>query len=198
MSDGLTSPPANPELLDARPEAPPRSPWVVVTGQALVTVAVFAAVGAAAGWLWYTLWDVPSGVVAGGAWYTDEAGLRDDFQGVAYYVAIAVVAGLVLGALTAWVFDRSELVTLAAVVVGSALAAYVMLRVGTHLSPPDPHQLAKTAQDGDKLKGALRVTSWAPKGAFTFGALVGLAMVYSISVGRTPTEVRPLPGPPPA
>ena len=65
-----------------------------------------------------------------------------------------------------------------------------MLRVGTHLSPPDPHELAKTAQDGDKLKGALRVRSWAPKGAFTFGALVGLALVYAVSIGNAPTEVR--------
>ena len=88
--------------------------------------------------------------------------------------------------LTAWLFDRSELVTLVAVIVGSALAAYLMLRVGTHLSPADPHELAKTAQDGDKLKGALRVRSWAPKGAFTFGALVGLALVYAVSIGNAP------------
>jgi hypothetical protein len=198
MSDGLTAPPASPDLLDARPEAPPRSPWVVVPAQALATVAVFAGAGAGAGWLWYKLWDVPSGVVSGGAWYTSEAGLRDDFEGVAWYVTIALAAGLVLGLLTAWAFDRSELVTLAAVVIGSVLAAYLMLRVGTHLSPPDPHELAKTAQDGDKLKGALRVTSWAPRGAFTFGALLGLAVVYAVSVGRTPTEVRvPPPAPPP-
>jgi hypothetical protein len=199
MSDGLTAPLASPELLDARPEVAPRSAWVVVPAQALATVALFAAVGAAAGWLWYKIWDVPSGVVSGGAWYTNEAGLRADFQGVAWYVTIALAAGLVLGALTAWLFDRSELVTLAAVVVGSALAAYLMLRVGTHLSPPDPHELAKTAKDGSKLKGALMVTSWPPKGAFTFGALVGLAIVYAVSIGRTPTEVRPLPAasPPP-
>ena len=127
--------------------------------------------------------------MAGGQWYTGEAGLRDDFQGVAWYVTIALAAGLLLGMLTAWLFDRSELVTLVAVIVGSALAAYIMLRVGTHLSPPDPHELAKTAQDGDKLKGALRVRSWAPKGTFTFGALVGLALVYAVSIGRAPTEV---------
>ena len=199
MSDGLTAPPStSPELLDARPAAAPRPEWVVVLAQALATVAIFAAVGAAMGWLWYKLWDVPSGVVSGGVWYTNEAGLRADFQGVAWYVTIALAAGLVLGMLTAWLFDRSELVTLAAVVVGSALAAYLMLRVGTHLSPADPRELAKTAQDGDKLKGALRITSWPPKGAFTFGALVGLAVVYAASIGRTPNEVRPLPAPSPA
>ena len=158
--------------------------------QALTTVAVFAAAGVGAGWLWFKLWDQPSGVVAQGQWFTSEAGLRDDFQGVAWYVAISLLAGLVLGALTAWLFDRSELVTLAAVVAGSALAAYLMLRVGTHLSPADPHELARTAQDGDKLKGALEVASWPPKGAFTFGSLVGLAMVYAVSIGRAPAEVR--------
>jgi hypothetical protein len=199
MSDGLTAPPStSPELLDARPAAAPRPARVVVLAQALATVAIFAAAGAAAGWLWFKIWDVPSGVVSGGAWYTNEAGLRADFQGVAWYVTIALVAGLVLGMLTAWLFDRSELVTLAAVVVGSVLAAYLMLRVGTHLSPPDPHELAKTAKDGDKLKGALLVTSWPPKGAFTFGALIGLAVVYAVSIGRTPTEVRTPPSPPPA
>jgi hypothetical protein len=189
MSDGLTAHPASPELLDARPAAAARSPWVVVPAQALATVAAFAGVGAAAGWAWFKLWDAPSGVVSGGQWYTSEAGLRDDFQGVAWFVILAFAAGLVLGLLAAWVFDRSELVTLAAVIVGSALATYVMLRVGTHLSPQDPHELAKTAADGDKLKGALEVRSWAPKGAFTFGALLGLALVYAVSISRAPTEV---------
>ena len=66
MSDGLTAQPASPELLDARPETTQRSPWVFVPAQALAIVALFAAIGAAAGWLWYKLWDVPSGVVAGG------------------------------------------------------------------------------------------------------------------------------------
>jgi hypothetical protein len=187
MSDRLTAPPTY-DVLPA-PARARRSPWVVAPVQALVIVAVFAGVGAAAGRLWYHLWDVPSGTVSGGQWYTSEAGLRDDFQGVAWYVAIAVVAGLVLGILCSWLLDRSELVTLVAVVAGSALAAYLMLRVGSHLSPPDPHELAQTAKDGVKLKGALRVTSWPPRGAFPFGALVGLALVYSLSAGRRPTDV---------
>jgi hypothetical protein len=192
MSDGLTAPATSPhdELLRSRARPSGRSPWLVLAAQALLVVAVFAAVGAGAGWLWHRLWDQPSGVVSGGQWYTSEAGLRDDFQGVALYVAIAVVAGLVLGLLAAWLLDRSELVTLAAVVVGSVLAAYVMLRVGSHLGPADPHELAKSAKDGTKLKGALTVTSWPPRGAFTFGALFGLAVLYGVSTGRTPTEVR--------
>jgi hypothetical protein len=188
MSDGLIPPPTHDVI--ASPEPGRRSPGFVVAIQVLVIVALFAAAGYGCGRLWFHLWDAPSGVVSGGQWYTNEAGLRDDFQGVALYVAIATGTGLVLGILCAWLLDRAELVTLVAVVAGSAFAAYVMLRVGTHLSPADPHELAKTAQDGDKLKGALRVTSWPPRGAFTFGSLIGLALVYAVSIGRAPAEVQ--------
>jgi len=188
MSDGLTAPAARPELLAAPPSGGARSAWLVVPLQAVLVVAGFTAAGLAGGRLWYKLWDVPTGVVADGQWYTNEAGLRDDFQGVAWYVTIAFLAGLVLGMLAAWLCSRAELVTLAAVIIGSVLAAYVMYRVGTHLSPGDPHELAKTAQDGDKLKGALRVPGWPPRGAFPFGALLGLTLVYSVSIGRAPTE----------
>ncbi len=193
MSDGLTTSPASPappvpDVVASRERAG-LAPWLVVLLQALAVLVAFAASGLVAGRLWYHLWDAPSGVVSGGQWYTNEAGLRDDFQGVALYVAISAVLGLVLGALCAWLLDRSEVVTLVAVLAGSVLAAYVMFRVGTHLSPSDPHVLAKTAQDGDKLKGALQVTSWPPRGACTFGALVGLALVYAVSMGKKPAEV---------
>jgi hypothetical protein len=164
---------------------------VVASIQAVVILVVFGVVGAVGGWLWYHLWDPPSGVVADHQWFTSESGLRDDFQGVAWYVTIALTAGLVLGILTAWLLDRSELVTLVAVVAGSVLAAYVMLRVGTHLSPGDPHELAKTAADGTKLKGALRVGSWPPRASFTFGAMVGVAFVYLVSARRSPDEPQP-------
>ncbi len=188
MSDGLTAAPTR-ESLSAPPAQPRRSAWVVAPVQALAIVALFAVVGALAGWLWYHVWDVPTGVVSGGQWFTSEAGLRDDFSGVAWYVTIAVLAGLVLGLLCAWQLDRSELVTLLAVVAGSVLAGYLMLRVGQHLSPPDPQEVARTSTDGARLPGTLRVEAWPPRAAFPFGALVGLAIVYAASVSRAPTEV---------
>jgi hypothetical protein len=163
-----------------------RSAYGVAALQALATVAVLAGAGALCGVLWFHLWDVPLGVVSDGKWYTDEAGLRDDFAGTGLYVTIAVLAGLLLGALAAWVCDRSELVTLMAVAGGSVLAAYLMLRVGYHLSPPDPQTVARTAADGARVDGALRVHQWPPRLAFPFGALVGLVAVYSLTSGRTP------------
>jgi len=189
MSDGLTTT-ATHEPLATPPEEPSGRPlWQAALVQGLAVVAVFAVVGALGGWLWYRLWDVPHGIVSGHQWYTSEAGLRDDFAGTGWYVAISVLAGLVLGGLAAWFLDRSELVTLGAVVGGSVLAAYLMLRVGYHLSPPDPDLLARTAPDGTKLDGALRVDSWPPKGAFTFGAVLGLTLVYISTLGQTPPEV---------
>ena len=145
MSDGLTTHPASPELLDARPETAQRPAWVVVPAQALASCSPSPWSGRAARLCSGTGSGTSrSGVVAGHQWYTSEAGLRDDFAGIGWYVAIACSPGC-CWALAAWFFDRSELVTLVAVVVGSVLAAYLMLRVGYHLSPPDPDELARTA-----------------------------------------------------
>jgi hypothetical protein len=192
MSDGLIATSTH-EPLAAPPDRPGRAAWAGTVLEGLVVVAVFAGVGALGGLLWYRLWDEPHGVVSGHEWYTSESGLRADFASTGWYVVIAVLAGLLLGGLAALLCTRSELVTLVAVVGGSVLAAYVMLQVGYHRSPPDPDVLARAAKDGTKLDGALRVDSWPPKAAFTFGALLGLALVYVGTLGRTPTEVRPEP-----
>lgn len=191
MSDGLTAAPtsaATPAAADQRRRGPRRVPPALVAGQALVVLGGYALAGLLCGWLWYSLWDEPQGVVSGGQWFTSEAGLRADFAGVAWYVTVAVVTGLVLGALSAWLLARAELVTLVAVLAGSVLAGYLMLRLGQHLSPPDPHALARSTADGTRLPGALRVEAWPPRAAFPFGSLVGLSVVFSASAGRAPAE----------
>jgi len=161
----------------------------VVALQVLVVVAVFAAAGAGCGWLWRRLWDSPSGVVSQGQWFTDETGLRDQFAGTGWYVAIAVVAGAVLGLLAAVVADRSEIATLVAVVVGSVLAGWLMLRVGVHLGPPDPDVLARTSPDGTRLPGDLRVPQWPPRLAFPLGAVLAVAITWFTTTGRRHREL---------
>ena len=111
--------------------------------------------GAVCGWLWFRVWPQPTGTVFGGDWFADEEGLRNVFDGTAWYVVLAVGGGLLAGALATVFGRRSPLVTLGAVLVGSALAAWLMLRVGLALSPPDPEVLAKTADDGAKLPGRI-------------------------------------------
>ena len=118
----------------------------------LIVVASYAVVGAAAGWLWHALWNPTVGRVIQGGWYPDEAGLRGDFSGTGLYVLIAAGAGLLLGLVVAIFGGRRPMLTLAAVVVGSALAAWLMVLVGEGLSPAeDPHVAAETAKEGDKL-----------------------------------------------
>jgi ABC-type xylose transport system permease subunit len=188
MPDGLIAT-ATHEPAAAPPDPTGRPAWRGVVWQGLTVVGVFAGVGALCGLLWFRLWDVPHGVVSGHEWYTSESGLRADFAATGWYVVIALLAGLVLGVLAGWLCDRSEVVTLVAVLAGSIVAGYLMLRVGYHRSPPDPHHLALVAKDGTKLDGALRVDSGPPKAAFPFGALVGLLLVYATTLGRTPDEV---------
>jgi len=192
MSDGLIAT-APHEPVAAAPDHTVRRFWVATVLQGLAVLAVFAGAGALCGLVWFRLWDVPHGVVSGHEWFTSETGLRAQFSGTGWYVVIALVTGLLLGALAAWLCDRSELVTLVAVAGGSVLAAYLMVRVGYHQSAPDPHLLALTAKDGTKLDGALRVDSWPPRAAYPVGALIGLAVVYAGTLGRTPTEVRTAP-----
>jgi hypothetical protein len=100
---------------------------------------------------------------------------------------VASVAGLLTGALCALFLDRSELVTLVAVLVGAVLAGWIMIQVGHLLGPPDPRQLAETAPDRTRLPSDLRIVGkiWPPRSirdaspyiAFPAGATLGLAVV---------------------
>ncbi|WP_205474613.1 hypothetical protein [Nocardioides sp. SYSU D00038] len=168
-------------------------------GQALAVVAVLAVAGAACGRLWSSLWDAPTGVVSDGRWFTDEAGLRSDFSGVGLFVVIGLGAGLLLGALLAWLCDRAELVTLGAVLVGASLAAWLMARVGTLGGPADPRVLAESATDGTRLPARLALPdvpdrlAWSdlpPYTAFPLGALVGLTAVYLLTERRRRRSAR--------
>jgi hypothetical protein len=193
----LTTPPAVPPTTPpgqvlAGPRRPLRQhPWLPVALQGLAVLVMFTAAGAGAGWLWQHLWDPPTGVVADHVWYTDEAGLRSDFSATGLYVVIALLAGLVVGGLAAVLFDRAEVGTLLAVLAGSALAAWLMWKVGVHYSAVDPHEAAKTAADGTKLPGNLHVSgagrlSWDPRElrvpaaylSFPVGALSALTVVF--------------------
>lgn len=149
----------------------------------LAVIAAFAAAGGAAGWLWHRLWDAPPGVVAGGEWYPSppEQGLRADFDGTGAYVLLAFIVGLLVGAVVALATRRHEVVVLSAVLVGAALGGWVMAAVGSRLGPPDPHLLARVADDGTRLPGHLHVTGWTPYLALPAGALLALLAVYLLT-----------------
>lgn len=124
------------------------------------------ALGLLGGWLWWTWWapatpgriyDVPD---KGPHWYPDpwDPGQTDAFGGTAQYIVIGLGLGLLLGLLAGLLAGRLALPVLAAVLLGSALAALAMVWLGTQLSPPDPQTLATAANVDEKVPGNLEVT----------------------------------------
>lgn len=149
-------------------------------------VAGFAVLGTVCGLVWQWAWRPPPGVVYGDEWFLDPSGPDVGFAGTGLYVLIAAGAGLVAGLLVAWRLHGHEMVTLAGVLVGSTLAAWVMYAVGHALGPADPDLLAIGADDFSRLPAELDVgdeSPFAPFGsaaavAFPLGAVVGLAVLY--------------------
>jgi hypothetical protein len=147
--------------------------------QLALGVLVMAGAGAVAGVVWEWLWTAPVGVVVDHRWVAqDEAGLRGQFSGTGWFVVVATLAGLVAGLVVALLLDRVPLLTLLAVVLGSAAATWLMLRVGAALGPADPTHLALTAKDGTHLPGQLDVSRRSPWVSLPVGALVALTLVF--------------------
>lgn len=154
-----------------------------------IVVAALAGVGALAGVVWQWVWTPVVGVVVDHRWTAGDAlGLQHEFSATGWYVVVGTVAGLVAGAVIALLADRMPVLTLAAVVVGSVLGAWLMLVVGTALGPSDPTVLAKTAADGTRLPMELSVSGHSPWISLPTGALIGLLLVF---IGLSPRHRAP-------
>jgi uncharacterized membrane protein YeaQ/YmgE (transglycosylase-associated protein family) len=164
--------------------AEPKPSWRRLVIDAVSILIVSAVVGVAAGFVWERLWTPPSGLAYQGKWGLDGEGLPHDFSGTGLYALVAIVAGLLLGVVVALVFDRDEVVTLAAGVVGAALAGALMWLVGTALGPADPHTLAKAADDFEPIVSDLRVRGRGAFVAFPLGATLSAAAVFLLSARR--------------
>jgi len=182
MSDELITNPAVPGEPDRADAAEPRRTGALLhtVRQAAVIVLVFAVAGVACGFLWEAAWSPEPGEVLKHVWYpfSWDRAMPTDFAGTGWYVVISMIAGVILGGLLSWLQDRAELVTLAAVVVGALLAAYLMRVVGLHRGPGDPQRIAKTAADGTKLPSELRLASWWLLATMPGAALAALSVVF--------------------
>ena len=154
----------------------------------LLVLGLFGVGGVAAGLVWRWLWTPTRGIVLDGTWYAEGESVGTAFSGTGLYVLVALAAGLLLGVLSGLLADRRELLTLALVVVGSLLAGWVMVLVGTVGVPPDPQPLAAGSPDRARLPGTLEVTGWSPYVAFPSGALAGLCAVF-VGLSRKPADV---------
>lgn len=179
MSDQLTT---------ATAPAPQRTGWLPVLGQAAVIVVAFAVVGVLCGFLWEAAWNPAQGEVVKHVWYpfSWDRAQPAYFAGTGWYVVIGFLAGVVVGGLASWRLDRAELVTLAALVVGGLLAAYLIRVVGLHRGPGNPQHAARTEVDGTKLPSELKLSSWWLLSVVPGGALAALSVVYLTVPKRRP------------
>jgi disulfide bond formation protein DsbB len=160
--------------------------------RAVAMLAVFAGAGVGAGYAWRHLWTPPTGEAVEGSWVPVplEAGLANDFSGVGWYVVVAVVTGLLLGLVTALVMRRAEIAGVAVAVLGSALAAYLVLATGERLSPPDPDTVAATSDDGTEIPGDLEFDGWTPLLSLPVGTLASLGTIFMLTDRRRSADAR--------
>jgi ABC-type Fe3+ transport system permease subunit len=160
---------------------PPAEPRPTARRVAIDVVAIlmaFGVVGVACGFLWEHVWNPPAGLAYQHKWLLDGDGLPNDFSGTGLYAVIGAVAGLVLGLVLALLLDRDEVISLAAILAGAVLAAYLMWAVGRALGPPNPNTLASTADDFEPIPADLRVHGKAAFLAFPTGAMLAATAVF--------------------
>lgn len=153
--------------------------------RAALIVGAFVVAGVIGGVVWQLIWTPPQGVAIDGELLLDGDGLRSDFSSTALYVLVAAFAGLLVGVLVAVLADGHELLSLAAVAVGSGLAAVVMLQVGQWAGPPDPGPLAAESEDYTRIPDDLDVSGSSAYTALPAGALTGLVVVF-VGLSRRP------------
>ncbi|WP_122817239.1 hypothetical protein [Nocardioides pantholopis] len=168
--------------------------------QGLLVVVGCLVLGVLGGLLWYQLWNPAQGVVVASpgcapaeqCWTPTppETGRAGDFSGTALYTLVALGAGLVAGLVASLAARRSELVTLGALLLGTAVAGVVMARVGVWLGPADPEALAASAEVGTRLPDDLQVVGVSPYVVMPFGGLLALVLVYFIVPREWPARSR--------
>jgi hypothetical protein len=186
MSDRLSLPPSYYDAPASTTGAGEPLSWRSTALRSGFLLALFAGAGVGGGYAWRHLWTPPVGEAVDGSWVPTpvEEGLQGDFSGVGWYVVVALVLGLLLGLAAALVLGRAEIVAVAVVVVGSALAAYLLLSTGERLSPPDPDRAAAAAEDGTVIRGDLEFDGMTPLLSLPIGALASVTGVFLLTNGR--------------
>ena len=145
----------------------------------LLVLLAYAVLGALAGVAWELIWTPPGQIVQRHQVFFDSyASLRRVFTGTGLYVLVGAVASGVLALVVALLARGRELICLLLVVVGSAIAAALMWRVGTLLAPVDPASLAAHTVKRTPVRGPLTVEGKSPYLIWPMSSLLVLALVF--------------------
>jgi hypothetical protein len=154
---------------------------------ALLVLVAYVVLGAVAGVVWEWVWTPPGQVIQQHQIYYDSyASMRRMFTGTGYYVLVGAVASALAALATCLLTRGREMVVLGLVLVGSALGAALMWRVGTLLGPGDPATIAAHTVARTQVSGQLTVTGRSPFLAWPMASLFVLAIVYFTWPGTFP------------
>ena len=144
---------------DGAGRAPRESGRLVGVLKAVVLVLLaYAVVGVVAGYVWEAVWTPPGQVVVHHqVFYDSYASLRRVFTGTGWYVVVGAVASALVSLVVCLLTRQRALLTLVLVIVGSAVGAAVMVKVGTHLGPVDPATIAGRTTRRTTVPGPLTV-----------------------------------------
>jgi DivIVA domain-containing protein len=160
----------------------------------LLILLAYAALGAVAGAVWEAIWTPPGQVVAQHQVFFDSyASLRRVFTGTGLYVLVGAVASALVALVVSLLARGRELLTLALVIVGSAIAAALMLKVGTMLAPGDPASIARHTTQRTLVHGQLTVegkTLWGVKSPYLIWPMASLLVLALVFFAR-PTSHLP-------
>jgi hypothetical protein len=162
---------------------------------ALLVLLVYAVLGAVAGVVWEWIWTPPGQVIEHHQVFFDSyASLRRVFTGTGLYVLVGGVASALVALAVTLLVRGRELWVLVLVIVGSAIGAALMWRIGTLLGPADPATIAAHASGRTTAPGQLTVAGKSPFLIWPMTSLFVLAMVYfawpSIHAGHDEPDVR--------
>jgi hypothetical protein len=163
--------PLNPASRSWRPGA------AVVIGVALISLAL----GAAMGVLWW--WVTPSEqwVKLDGGFGAAQLSSPSWFAADGWFLILGVIAGAALVAAT-WRFGKRHPIALVvAIVIGSALVAFVAWTVGGMLGPPDVEAVAASAAVGEVIDGSIGLRALGVIAAPAVASLAILAMMLALA-----------------
>jgi hypothetical protein len=166
-----------------------RQPATAAVGRdAAAVIATFLVLGVLGGVLWHVLVTPAefTRLARGGAMGEDE--LAKIFGADGWYAVIGSLAGLAAGLALSWWRSRDALLTSGLLVIGSAVAAVVMLLVGHLLGPGTPRAALAAAKVGSKVPERLDVDSFIVYLVWPVGALAGALFVL---LGRAPEPGTP-------
>ncbi len=138
-----------------------------------IVLGCFAALALIGALVWWQVVSLPHYLVGPEGGAMDEEQLSKQVAIDGWYAVIAVVGGVVAGTLIALRFQRDLVLTVVLLVLGGALAAWVMRTVGLAVGPPDPKTVLEGAKQGSTVPVQLAVTMPAVYLIWPVAALLG-------------------------